>query len=131
MSKETLNNEDSNNSKNQSINQEKILNGSSKDSLELKFDQLVNKIDELIASQKTLVEAVINSNEEQKKAVAAMNSSVAAMNSSVAVMKSSVAAMNSSVEVMKSSLSNQNQLIQLIKELFTKGEKDENSKKEK
>ena len=100
MSKETLNNEDSNNSKNQSINQEKILNGSSKDSLELKFDQLVNKIDELIASQKILVEAVINSNEEQKKAVIAMNSSV---------------------EVMKSSLSNQNQLIQLIKELFTKG----------
>ena len=100
MSKETLNNEDSNNSKNQSINQEKILNGSSKDSLELKFAQLVNKIDELIASQKTLVEAVINSNEEQKKAVIAMNSSV---------------------EVMKSSLSNQNQLIQLIKELFTKG----------
>ena len=39
--------------------------------------------------------------------------------------------MNSSVEVMKSSLLNQNQLIQLIKELFTKGEKDENSKKEK
>ena len=66
----------------------------------MKFDQLVNKIDELIASQKTLVEAVINSNEEQKKAVIAMNSSV---------------------EVMKSSLSNQNQLIQLIKELFTKG----------
>ena len=124
MLKETLNKEDSNNSQNQSINQEKILNGSSKDSLELKFDQLVNKIDELIASQKTLVEAVINSNEEQKKAVAAMNSSVAAMNSSVA-------AMNSSVEVMKSSLSNQNQLIQLIKELFTKGEKDENPKKEK
>ena len=117
MLKETLNKEDSNNSQNQSINQEKILNGSSKDSLELKFDQLVNKIDELIASQKTLVEAVINSNEEQKKAVAAMNSSVAAM--------------NSSVEVMKSSLSNQNQLIQLIKELFTKGEKDENPKKEK
>ena len=110
MLKETLNKEDSNNSQNQSINQEKILNGSSKDSLELKFDQLVNKIDELIASQKTLVEAVINSNEEQKKAVAAMNSSV---------------------EVMKSSLSNQNQLIQLIKELFTKGEKDENPKKEK
>ena len=110
MSKKTLNNEDSNNSKNQSINQEKILNGSSKDSLELKFDQLVNKIDELIASQKTLVEAVINSNEEQKKAVITMNSSV---------------------EVMKSSLSNQNQLIQLIKELFTKGEKDENPKKEK
>ena len=110
MLKETLNKEDSNNSKNQSINQEKILNGSSKDSLELKFDQLVNKIDELIASQKTLVEAVINSNEEQKKAVIAMNSSV---------------------EVMKSSLSNQNQLIQLIKELFTKGEKDENPKKEK
>ena len=55
---------------------------------------------EFIASQKTLVEAVINSNEEQKKAVAAMNSSV---------------------EVMKSSLSNQNQLIQLIMELFTKG----------
>ena len=124
MLKETLNKEDSNNSQNQSINQEKILNGSSKDSLELKFDQLVDKIDELIASQKTLVEAVINSNEEQKKAVAAMNSSVA-------VMKSSVAAMNSSVEVMKSSLSNQNQLIQLIKELFTKGEKDENPKKEK
>ena len=99
MLKETLNKEDSNNSQNQSINQEKILNGSSKDSLELKFDQLVNKIDELIASQKTLVEAVINSNEEQKKAVIAMNSSV---------------------EVMKSSLSNQNQLIQLIKELFTK-----------
>ena len=118
MLKETLNKEDSNNSQNQSINQEKILNGSSKDSLELKFDQLVNKIDELIASQKTLVEAVINSNEEQKKAVAAINSSVA-------VMKSSVAAMNSSVEVMKSSLSNQNQLIQLIKELFTKGEKKE------
>ena len=110
MLKETLNKEDSNNSKNQSINQEKILNGSSKDSLELKFDQLVNKIDELIASQKALVEAVINSNEEQKKAVIAMNSSV---------------------EVMKSSLSNQNQLIQLIKELFTKGEKDENPKKEK
>ena len=110
MSKETLNNEDSNNSKNQSINQEKILNGSSKDSLELKFDKLVDKIDELIASQKTLVEAVINSNEEQKKAVAAMNSSV---------------------EVMKSSLSNQNQLIQLIKEFFTKEEKDENPKKEK
>ena len=124
MLKETLNKEDSNNSQNQSINQEKILNGSSKDSLELKFDQLVNKIDELIASQKTLVEAVINSNEEQKKAVAAMKSSVE-------VMKSSVAAMNSSVEVMKSSLSNQNQLIQLIKELFTKGEKDENPKKEK
>ena len=100
MLKETLNKEDSNNSQNQSINQEKILNGSSKDSLELKFDKLVNKIDELIASQKTLVEVVINSNEEQKKAVAAMNSSV---------------------EVMKSSLSNQNQLIQLIKELFTKG----------
>ena len=100
MLKETLNKEDSNNSQNQSINQEKILNGSSKDSLELKFDQLVNKIDELIASQKALVEAVINSNEEQKKAVIAMNSSV---------------------EVMKSSLSNQNQLIQLIKELFTKG----------
>ena len=101
MLKETLNkNGYSNNSQNQSINQEKILNGSSKDSLELKFDQLVNKIDELIASQKTLVEAVINSNEEQKKAVIAMNSSV---------------------EVMKSSLSNQNQLIQLIKELFTKG----------
>ena len=110
MLKETLNKEDSNNSQNQSINQEKILNGSSKDSLELKFDQLVNKIDELIASQKTLVEVVINSNEEQKKAVAAMNSSV---------------------EVMKSSLSNQNQLIQLIKELFTKGEKKENPKKEK
>ena len=124
MLKETLNKEDSNNSQNQSINQEKILNGSSKDSLELKFDKLVNKIDELIASQKTLVEVVINSNEEQKKAVAAMNSSVA-------VMKSSVAAMNSSVEVMKSSLSNQNKLIQLIKELFTKGEKDENPKKEK
>ena len=103
MLKETLNKEDSNNSQNQSISQEKILNGS-KDSLELKFDKLVNKIDELIASQKTLVEAVINSNEEQKKAVAAMNSSV---------------------EVMKSSLSNQNQLIQLIKELFTKGEKKE------
>ena len=121
MLKETLNKEDSNNSQNQSINQEKILNGSSKDaskdSLELKINQLIDKIDELIASQKTLVEAVINSNEEQKKAVAAMNSSVAAM--------------NSSVEVMKSSLSNQNQLIQLIKELFTKGEKDENSKKEK
>ena len=99
MLKETLNKEDSNNSQNQSINQEKILNGSSKDSLELKFDKLVDKIDELIASQKTLVEAVINSNEEQKKAVAAMNSSV---------------------EIMKSSLSNQNQLIQLIKELFTK-----------
>ena len=99
MLKETLNKEDSNNSQNQSINQEKILNGSSKDSLELKFDKLVDKIDELIASQKTLVEAVINSNEEQKKAVAAMNSSV---------------------EVMKSSLSNQNQLIQLIKDLFTK-----------
>ena len=110
MLKETLNKEDSNNSQNQSINQEKILNGSSKDSLELKFDKLVDKIDELIASQKTLVEVVINSNEEQKKAVAAMNSSV---------------------EVMKSSLSNQNQLIQLIKELFTKGEKDENPKKEK
>ena len=110
MLKETLNKEDSNNSQNQSINQEKILNGSSKDSLELKFDKLVDKIDELIASQKTLVEAVINSNEEQKKAVAAMKSSV---------------------EVMKSSLSNQNQLIQLIKELFTKGEKDENPKKEK
>ena len=111
MPKEILNKDgDSNNSQNQSINQEKILNGSSKDSLELKFDQLVNKIDELIASQKTLVEAVINSNEEQKKAVTAMNSSV---------------------EVMKSSLSNQNQLIQLIKELFTKGEKDENPKKEK
>ena len=93
MSKETLNNEDSNNSENQSINQEKILKGSSKDSLELKFDQLVDKIDELITSQKTLVE-------EQKKAVIAMNSSV---------------------EVMKSSLSNQNQLIQLIMELFTKG----------
>ena len=92
-------NEDSNNSENQNINQEKILNGSSKDSLELKFDKLVDKIDELIASQKTLVEVVINSNEEQKKAVAAMNSSV---------------------EVMKSSLSNQNQLIQLIKDLFTK-----------
>ena len=76
----------------------------------MKFDKLVDKIDELIASQKTLVEAVINSNEEQKKAVAAMKSSV---------------------EVMKSSLSNQNQLIQLIKELFTKGEKDENPKKEK
>ena len=103
MSKETLNKEDSNNSQNQSISQEKILNGS-KDSLELKFDQLVNKIDELIASQKTLVEAVINSNEEQKKAVAAMNSSV---------------------EVMKLSLSNQNQLIQLIKEHFTIGEKKE------
>ena len=117
MLKETLNKEDSNNSQNQSISQEKILNGS-KDSLELKFNQLVNKIDELIASQKTLVEAVINSNEEQKKAVAAMNSSVAAM-------KSSVAAMNSSVEVMKSSLSNQNQLIQLIKEHFTIGEKKE------
>ena len=100
MLKETLNKEDSNNSQNQSINQEKILNGSSKDSLELKFDKLVDKIDELIASQKTLVEAVINSNEEQKKAVITMNSSV---------------------EVMKSSLSNQNQLIQLIKELFTKG----------
>ena len=99
MLKETFNkNGDSNNSQNQSI--KKKLNGSSKDSLELKFDQLVNKIDELIASQKTLVEAVINSNEEQKKAVIAMNSSV---------------------EVMKSSLSNQNQLIQLIKELFTKG----------
>ena len=125
MLKETFNkNGYSNNSQNQSINQEKILNGSSKDSLELKFDKLVNKIDELIASQKTLVEVVINSNEEQKKAVAAMNSSVAAM-------KSSVAAMNSSVEVMKSSLSNQNQLIQLIKELFTKWEKDENPKKEK
>ena len=72
MSKETLNQDgDSNNSQNQSINQEKILNGSSKDaskdSLELKFVQLVNKIDELIESQKTLVEAVINSNEEQKK----------------------------------------------------------------
>ena len=66
----------------------------------MKFDKLVDKIDELIASQKTLVEAVINSNEEQKKAVIAMNSSV---------------------EVMKSSLSNQNQLIQLIMELFTKG----------
>ena len=104
MLKETLNKEDSNNSQNQSINQEKILNGSSKDSLELKFDKLVDKIDELIASQKTLVEAVINSNEEQKKAVAAMNSSV---------------------EVMKSSLSNQNQLIQLIKEHFTIGEKKE------
>ena len=107
MSKETLNKEDSNNSQNQSINQEKILNGSSKDaskdSLELKFDQLVDKIDELITSQKTLVE-------EQKKALIAMNSSV---------------------EVMKSFLSNQNQLIQLIKELFTKGEKDENPKKEK
>ena len=109
MLKETFNkNGDSNNSQNQSIN--KKLNGSSKDSLELKFDQLVNKIDELIASQKTLVEVVINSNEEQKKAVAAMNSSV---------------------EVMKSSLSNQNQLIQLIKEFFTKEEKDENPKKEK
>ena len=117
MLKETFNkNGDSNNSENQSI--KKKLNGSSKDSLELKFDKLVNKIDELIASQKTLVEAVINSNEEQKKAVAAMNSSVA-------VMKSSVAAMNSSVEVMKSSLSNQNQLIQLIKEHFTIGEKKE------
>ena len=104
MLKETLNKEDSNNSQNQSINQEKILNGSSKGSLELKFDKLVDKIDELIASQKTLVEAVINSNEEQKKAVAAMNSSV---------------------EVMKSSLSNQNQLIQLIKEHFTIGEKKE------
>ena len=69
----------------------------------MKFDQLVDKIDELITSQKTLVE-------EQKKAVIAMNSSV---------------------EVMKLSLSNQNQLIQLIKELFTKGEKDENPKKEK
>ena len=103
MSKETFNNNgDSNDSQNQSINQEKILN-SSKDSLDSKFDQLVIKIDELIASQKTLVE-------EQKKAVIAMNSSV---------------------EVMKSSLSNQNQLIQLIKELFTKGEKDENPKKEK
>ena len=110
MSKETFNNNgDSNDSQNQSINQEKILN-SSKDSLDSKFDQLVIKIDELIASQKTLVEAVINSNEEQKKTVAAMNSSV---------------------EVMKSSLSNQNQLIQLIKEFFTKGEKDENPKKEK
>ena len=110
MSKETFNNNgDSNDSQNQSINQEKILN-SSKDSLDSKFDQLVIKIDELIASQKTLVE-------EQKKAVAAMNSSVAAMNSSVAVMKSS--------------LSNQNLLIQLIKEFFTKGEKDENPKKEK
>ena len=74
----------------------------------MKFGQLVDKIDELIASQKTLVEVVINSNEEQKKAVIAMNSSV---------------------EVMKSSLSNQNQLIQLIKELFTKWEKDENTKK--
>ena len=105
MLKETFNkNGDSNNSQNQSI--KKKLNGSSKDSLELKFDKLVDKIDELIASQKTLVEAVINSNEEQKKVVAAM--------------KSSVAAMNSSVEVMKSSLSNQNQLIQFIKELFTK-----------
>ena len=69
----------------------------------MKFDQLVDKIDELITSQKTLVE-------EQKKAVIAMNSSV---------------------EVMKSSLLNQNQLIQLIKELFTKGEKDGNPKKEK
>ena len=101
------NNEDSNNSQNQSINQEKILNGSSKDaskdSLKLKFGQLVDKIDELITSQKTLVEAVINSNEEQKKAVITMNSSV---------------------EVMKSSLSNQNQLIQLIKELFIKGKKE-------
>ena len=112
MLKETFNkNGYSNNSENQNINKKKKLNGSSKDSLELKFDQLVNKIDELIASQKTLVEAVINSNEEQKKAVAAMNSSVAAM--------------NSSVEVMKSSLSNQNQLIQLIKEHFTIGEKKE------
>ena len=102
MLKETLNkNGYSNNSQNQSI-KKKIINGS-KDSLELKLDKLVDKIDELIASQKTLVE-------EQKKAVTVMNSSV---------------------EVMKSFLSNQNQLIQLIKELFTKGEKDENSKKEK
>ena len=101
MLKETLNKEDSNNSQNQSIKQEKILNGSSKDaskdSLELKINQLIDKIDELIASQKTLVE-------EQKKAVTVMNSSV---------------------EVMKSFLSNQNQLIQLIKELFTKGEQKE------
>ena len=68
MLKETFNkNGYSNNSENQSINKKKKLNGSSKDSLELKFVQLVNKIDELIESQKTLVEAVINSNEEQKK----------------------------------------------------------------
>ena len=58
MPKETLNQDgDSNNSQNQSMNKEKILNASSKDaskdSLELKFDQLVDKIDELITSQKT------------------------------------------------------------------------------
>ena len=54
MLKETLNKEDSNNSQNQSINQEKILNGSSKDSLELKFDQLVNKIDGIHSKPKNL-----------------------------------------------------------------------------
>ena len=66
----------STNFQNQGLNQTKILPCSSKDaprdSIELKFEQLVDQLGELISSENTLV---INSNEEKKKPVTAIKSS--------------------------------------------------------
>ena len=74
-----ISNKDSNstNSQNQGLNRTKILPCSSKDasrdSVELKFEQLVDQLGELISSENTLV---INSNEEKKKPVTAIKSSL-------------------------------------------------------
>ena len=77
MLKETSDkNSNSTNSQNQGLNRTKILPCSSKDasrdSVELKFEQLVDQLGELISSENSLV---INSNEEKKKLVTTIKSS--------------------------------------------------------